>query len=602
MKRPRPRDIWVGVSVALLLLVVVDLAWAGYRLRRDLVQAQTSLAAATTRLHNGLSSSDQDFQAAEQEVSQGRAQAAAAHGILSTDPGIALLGALPVVRTQVLGARNLGGIAFSGADALDRALPLLRDVARSKRRPGGSMMDAVGGAYVAHIDAADHVLVDLEEAVRFRRAIPAGGLVAPLRKAVDALDRRLPLSGIDPAVLELARRAAPKLFGVGTASNYLLVLADNAELRPNGGFLGSFGTFGFDSGRFSKPKVRDIYLLEDPLYNDPAFMEGGANYLAPPKPLQELLGAHSLMLRDACWSPDWPTDARQQVSLFEKESGSSVDGVVQVDPSALAYLLQVTGPIDVPDYGERIDSSNLLLKILDHTRSASSPGLNRKAFLGSVADIFLTRVTSLPSSAWPEAGRAVQRAIKERHIFALMKDPALNRLATVAGMSGDLPHPGSDGLLVAYANLSFNKTDYWMERTTRLTIDGSGKHHLELHLSNKSPGYPGGRYRAYVRFYLPPDSTGVGANGLDSALEPLPEEGGWKVAGGYLDIAQGNSTTIGLDYVVPGLRGPTPLLLVKENGITGDQFSVEIAGTRGATPPLWAAILQRDTVVEFPFP
>jgi len=81
--------------------------------------------------------------------------------------------------------------------------------------------------------------------------------------------------------------------------------------------------------------------------------------MAPPAPWKPILLEHSLMMRAANWSPTWREDAALAAKLYAVEAGTVVDGVVHLDPTAQAYLLQVTGPIAVPEYGETIDSVTL---------------------------------------------------------------------------------------------------------------------------------------------------------------------------------------------------------------------------------------------------
>ncbi len=74
-----------------------------------------------------------------------------------------------------------------------------------------------------------------------------------------------------------------------------------------------------------------------------------ANYLlGPDQPWQ---------LADANWSPDFPTSARDALRLYTNESGDDrIDGVLGITTYTIDELLEVTGPIAVPEYGATIAS------------------------------------------------------------------------------------------------------------------------------------------------------------------------------------------------------------------------------------------------------
>jgi Protein of unknown function (DUF4012) len=48
-------------------------------------------------------------------------------------------------------------------------------------------------------------------------------------------------------------------------------------------------------------------------------------------------------------SPHFPFAAQIWASMWKKFSGQQVDGVIAVDPTALSYLLAVTGTATLPD-------------------------------------------------------------------------------------------------------------------------------------------------------------------------------------------------------------------------------------------------------------
>ena len=59
-------------------------------------------------------------------------------------------------------------------------------------------------------------------------------------------------------------------------------------------------------------------------------------------------------------SPDFPSVAEVLETLAPQAGLPRVDGVLSVDPAGLAALLQLTGPVTVPDWPVPIDSGNVV--------------------------------------------------------------------------------------------------------------------------------------------------------------------------------------------------------------------------------------------------
>ena len=160
----------------------------------------------------------------------------------------------------------------------------------------------------------------------------------------------------------------PAILGWDGPRRYLVLTQNPAELRPTGGFIGSYGIIAFDKGRITERSFRDIYLLDLPW--DYPFIKPPtelANYLLGPK--------QPWQLADANWSPDFPTSAQDAIRLYTNESGDTrIDGVLGITTYTIDELLKVTGPITVPEYGATIASGETTLKTLQLTRTAPGPG------------------------------------------------------------------------------------------------------------------------------------------------------------------------------------------------------------------------------------
>ena len=96
-----------------------------------------------------------------------------------------------------------------------------------------------------------------------------------------------------------------------------------------------------------------------------------------PAPIEEITGTN-LVLSDSNWSPNFPTSAALAAEFYTRATGQSVDGVINVDPVALSYVLQVVGSVQVPPYPQVVGATNTLLE-LNYIINKARPGDPGKA-------------------------------------------------------------------------------------------------------------------------------------------------------------------------------------------------------------------------------
>ena len=130
--------------------------------------------------------------------------------------------------------------------------------------------------------------------------------------------------------------------GRGNAKTYLLLLQNNTELRPGGGFIGNYGLLKFEEGKLKEITVEDVYTADGQLKEQ----------IESPKQLAQLLTVDNFYLRDSNWSGDFEVNADLARDFLKKETGADVDGVIAVDLTFVANLLKATGPVKLSDYNE----------------------------------------------------------------------------------------------------------------------------------------------------------------------------------------------------------------------------------------------------------
>mgnify|MGYP001558956148 FL=1 len=138
---------------------------------------------------------------------------------------------------------------------------------------------------------------------------------------------------------------------------YLLFLFQNpSEIRPAGGFIGSYGVMTLNRGNLKNLQVDDIYNADRQTHLK----------LIPPKELQII--TKDWGARDANWFFNFQTSAQKVLAFIEdsdlyNRKEINFEGVVSINTNVLATILDITGPISVPGYDLELDSENFLKEI-----------------------------------------------------------------------------------------------------------------------------------------------------------------------------------------------------------------------------------------------
>lgn len=321
----------------------------------------------------------------------------------------------------------------------------------------------------------------------------------------------------------------PGVAGFKNDQTFLVLLQNNLELRPGGGFIGSVGLAKFLDGQLVDFRLQDVYEIDGQL----------KGHVDPPVPVAELLKQEHWYLRDSNWDPDFRLNARQAAWFYEKETGVSVDGVIAINGNFLVDLIAATGPLSLPDYSERITSENFFGKSFFYTQADFFPGSTQKRdFLGSVWVSLLSRITSGRGVSPLKLFSAFEQATSRHDIQWFMTDPLWQTLLERYGWAGvypkslNCPPLASDNCISVFsgwieANVSVNKANYFLNRSSNWEINLSelGEIHSvhSLTYQNSSPpdgGSGGGPYRAYLRHYSTPASI-ESKYFLSSTLLPL---------------------------------------------------------------------------------
>ncbi len=139
----------------------------------------------------------------------------------------------------------------------------------------------------------------------------------------------------------------PTTMGYPKPSRWLFILQNKNELRPTGGFIGTYGLMEINGGEITRLTTDDSYHLDMPVK--------GKFKVDPPAPLKKYLKMDNWYFRDSNWSPDWQVSAEKIVWFYQNENKllpkpepmDKFDFVVAITPDLIIDLLDITGPITV---------------------------------------------------------------------------------------------------------------------------------------------------------------------------------------------------------------------------------------------------------------
>ena len=174
-------------------------------------------------------------------------------------------------------------------------------------------------------------------------------VASPLADFNRQVDDALPQAQLASAALQ----DAPGLLGAQGDRSYLILFTNPAESRFLGGFTGSFGILSAHQGKVSFTVGDRISNLFPGPKRLQLAVSGEAEFV---RRYSRYDPAHNL--QNLTVSPDLPTDATVTRSLFKQYYGTSLDGIVVVDPYALAALLKLTGPVQVEGLGQPLTADN----------------------------------------------------------------------------------------------------------------------------------------------------------------------------------------------------------------------------------------------------
>lgn len=362
---------------------------------------------------------------------------------------------------------------------------------------------------------------------------------------------------------------------------FLLLFQNNMEIRPGGGFIGSFGIVKVKNGKITLLQVHDTGNF------DPRI----PNTVAPPYPMAETLGIKSWQLRDSNFSPDFPTNAQKAEEFYYMGQGQEkFDGIIGITTNVLTSFLKATGPIAMEGYPGTYADENAVIALEyqveeDFWKQGIKRG-DRKSIMNDLADAILKKVFDLSLSQKIELAKIVFEDLNRKDIQLHFKDPILQAQAEKSNWSGEVDQSWKqDFLMTSDANLGAYKTDLSIKRSLDYTVDLTGdapKAVLKITYNHTATqkDFMTKNYLSYLRVYVPDGAWLTTSNNFDGAK--FGTELGKKYFGAIVKVPLGTSKTVEINYTLPKeIAENYNLKIQKQPGINGVPVAVHVKNANG---------------------
>jgi hypothetical protein len=572
-RRPLWRKWWFWVIIVLVLIVVAAAAWIGLRA----LAAKSELEAAQAGV------SKLKAEATAQNFSQlaktfdGIKQHAAEAEQLTSDPIWRAGELVPGLGKNLRVVRELAAVT--------------NDVVRNTVSPLVNVASGLSPASFAPVNGALN-LAPLIEAIP--AVAQADASIKSVTKTLNGIDTAGTVSQVAAGKTKLSSLLAsvtpvldgantflpllPPFMGATAPRNYVIMFQNPAESRTLGGTALSFAGLTIDKGKLSLSGAVSAGLQNFPSYPQ--------SVIPVPDGVQGLYeGAFGTFIANATVRPQFSSAAEIVAENWKRKYGTSVDGVISIDPVALSYILRATTPITLSS-GDILTPDSLVPLLLNQVYQRYNTG--HIVADNAAQDVIYGEAVSATFAklmAGPLDLKLLIAAVLQGHTEGRLSywsaHPAEETVLDKAKISGGLPQSDATtaGVGVYFQDNVGSKLNYYLIPTVHTgeavcRTDGRETYRIGVDLTSTvptsaktlSPSILGnwkieklkpGVQRMYVYVYAPPGSTIAGAsiNGAPVAVQAEHDES-YPVARLLVSISPSTTVSMSVDITAkdPGKK------------------------------------------------
>jgi hypothetical protein len=464
---------------------------------------------------------------------------------------------LPGVRQQLNALRSVAGaggkVCSAGLD-VDTALT-------SSALPHGPALISMLRQLELTLSRAKSSLGAADQQISGARS---SWLLPPISSRLDEALPKVSEATHDDQVAVAGVAAAVQFLGGNGPRSYFLAVQTEAESRASGGVIGNYGIVTANDGTLRLTRFGTTAPLESRGDGTTRKLIAPADYIARYGQFEP-----ASFWANVPMSPDFPTVAEVIEGLYPQEGGFPLDGVISVDPFALADLLKATGPIVVKPWPTAITADNAAAVLL-HDEYDELSGTARTNFLGDVAKTAWQRFTDRHLPDLETLVRDLSPAFAHKDLLLQSTSPATEALIRQIGAAGAFSAPAnSDFLAVTSQNTVENKIDWYLRRSIDYQVSyvpktGAITATVTVNLHNLAPttGQPAyvigrggkqltktpGENGSFVTIYTPWVFTSATIDGHVLLLSRSRELGVWADSA-FVSIPPGGTTTIAVQLL-----------------------------------------------------
>lgn len=364
---------------------------------------------------------------------------------------------------------------------------------------------------------------------------------------------------------------ASDLSGFGGEKKYLILLQNNNELRPGGGFISAYGVLEAAGGKFSLDFKDSYSLLSD-----------ATNLPAAPEPFYVLFDDYKgWYFHDANFDADFSDAAEDVEALYWNQLGQkgSFDGIIGVN---FEFLEDLVGIYDLELDGVGLSRENLFSILEYKVKNIDTHDVeelkNRKNVLGELAGQ-LIRKMAFSFSKYDNLFDAINTGLDQKKLILFFKNKKLQQAVGEEGWTGKFdPSDYKNFIYTSIANLGGRKADRYVRKNHEYFVSFDSWQRGKVRYTLTFEHFGGYNlnsdvYRAYVRTFVP---RGVTENGyFENYIEVKPGEKKEIIIEYSLEFGQSD---FDLDIIKqPGTKDFWELILQlpADNSFRADGFEVK---------------------------
>lgn len=502
------------VPIGLTAILVASLPFPAVGYYRKLKNASTIVAAESTNGFLALQSSTvaafhSNLPVAETDLMKALQSFAAAESVLEKDHKllVSFAALLPIIGEEIESRDHL--LAAGHHLALGNTY-MVKGVRDASATTDSSLTDRFG-VIRSHLRSA---LPQYQAALDRMQQVKITSIPVEYQETFEQL--QLLFAGVVDDISDLLELidAIQLVFGGDSFKRYLVVFQNHHELRPTGGFLGSFAIIDVQKG-----KIMNIEVPGGGTYDIKGQVDA---YVKPPLPLQ--LVNNRWEFQDANWFPDFAASAQKIEWFFEQGRHSTVDGVIALNGSVLERLLRVVGPLSEDRFGLVLSSDTVLsqLEQVVESETARESGKPKTVLADLLAEI-MDALQAVEPRDIVRLLAELHGALDESEIQVFFNDSELEKTFRRYGWTGEITPttPGQDYLGIVHSNLQGQKSDRDIEEIVDHQVvvgpDGTVEDTVVIQRSHRgAPGEAlyGVPNTSYVRLYVPEGSVLLDAGGF----------------------------------------------------------------------------------------